>query len=446
VATTYSRVTIVNGTRRVDLALPRALPLSEVMPQLLGYAAPDGRPERPVSWTLAPVGGTALSLTSTLADAGVTDGDLLELRAGQEAIQPAYVEDVRDVLEDTMDATAQPWRPQTTIGFALVAGGAGLTLTALLPPARTPASAGAFAAAALVAALLVAAGWWAARMDQRSVAQLLVALAAVWGALAGWLAATFPAWPTGAGVGSGLAGALLVAVAARMVTPVATAHLAGLSVAGAAGIAVAVTDLAGADPLAAVRLVTVGAVLLVGVLPRLSLTVGGLATADYRVRHHGLVTSEQLGRRIEASNALLYGSLLGAAVVGTVGGCLLATSGSGWDTALGTVVGVALMLRSRVFSRVPQIVPLRVAGLAVLAAHGVRAVAETPSLRPWTVVAAAATVGLVIAVSAIPLSEVARARVKQLLNRTELAVVAALVPLAAAALGLFDRMREIVPS
>jgi type VII secretion integral membrane protein EccD len=445
VPTAYSRVTVVNGARRVDLALPSALPLSEVMPQLLDYCAPDSPPDRPAGWALARLGGTAIGLTATLADAGVTDGDVLELRAGQDAVRPAYVEDVRDVLEDTMDETARQWQPATTVGFGLATAGIGMAAAALLPQARAPGSAGALVTAVLVAGLLVLAGWWATRRGHPRVAQLVVAAAASWGGVAGWLVASYPAWPPAAALGSALAGGLVVAGAARAVTPVATAHLAVLSLLGVAGAGVGLTALAGADPLAGVRVAAVAAVLLVGVLPRVSLTAGGLASADYRVRNHGLVAGDELASRIEQSNALLYGGLLGAALVGVTGAVLLAGSGSTWDRLLGIAVGVALLLRSRVFSRTAQILPLRVAGLVTLAVHTGQAVQEAPAVRPWAVAIAAAAATGVVVLSAVPLSDVARARVKQLLNRAEFVVIVGMVALAAAALGLFVWVDGLAP-
>lgn len=443
--TAYSRVTVVNGTRRVDLALPSALPLSDVLPQLLGYCAPDTRPDRPAGWTLARLGGAGLSLENTLADAGITDGDVLELRTDQQTVHPVYVEDVRDTLEDTMDESARPWQPRTTVGFTLVAGSLGLALATLLPQARAARAVDALVAAVLVAALLVLAGWWADRRGHPRVAQLVVAVAALWGGVAGWLATTFQDWPLAPAIGGGLAGAVLVAAAARAITPVATAHVAALGLLAVAGAGVGGTELAGADPAAGVRVAAVGAVLLVGVLPRVSLTIGGLASADYLVRNHGLITGEALATRIEQSNALLYGGLLGTAVVGAAGGALLAAGDSIWDRLLGTSVGVALVLRSRVFSRTPQIVPLRAAGLAVLAVQAVQAVQETPELRPWAVALAVAAAAGAVGLSVIPLSEVARARVKQLLNRAELVVVVAMIALTAAALGGFDWVDRLAP-
>ena len=68
--TAYSRVTVVTADRVVDLALPSALPLADVMPQVMRYAAPDSGASGPLSWTLARVGGTALALANTLTDAG----------------------------------------------------------------------------------------------------------------------------------------------------------------------------------------------------------------------------------------------------------------------------------------------------------------------------------------------------------------------------------------
>lgn len=443
--TAYSRVTVVNDARRVDLALPSALPLTDVMPQLLGFCAPDGSPECPVGWTLGRVGGANISLASTLADAGVTDGDVLELRAGKEAIHPAYVEDVRDVLEDAVDESARQWQSRTTVAFALVTGAIVLAAAVLLPRTLHPAAVAPLVVAAVVAAWLVVVAWWAADHGHTTPAQVVVAVAALWGGVAGWLAATFVDWPLAAGAAGALTGALLVTAAARAMTTVATAHLAALALMSAAGVAAGAAEMVDLDPLTGVRLAAVGTVLVVGVLPRASLTVGGLAGADYLVRNQGLISEDALAARIRESTALLHGGILGATAVGVGTGVPLALTASIWDHLLGVTVGLALVLRSRAFSRVPQVVPLRVAGLVVVVAHAVRWIQDTPPLQPWAVPLAAAAVGIGVALSAVPLSDVARARAKQLLNRAEIVVVVVMIPLAAAALGLFDLVAEILP-
>ena len=271
----------------------------------------------------------------------------------------------------------------------MATGAVGLALAALLPQVWTPQAAGPLVTAISVAGLLGVAAWWTDRQKMPRIAQLALAVAALWGGVAAWSVATWAEWPAPATVGAALIGALMVTALIRTVTPVAGAQLGGLSLLGAAGAVVGVITVAGGDPLAGVRLAAVAAVLVVGVLPRVSLTIGGLASADYRVRNHGLVTSEALAARIAQSDALLYGSLLGVAVLGAATGGLLAGSELLWDRLLGVMAGAALVLRSRVFSRISQILPLRIAGLAVLAGHGVTLGQDWPPLRPWLVPAAA---------------------------------------------------------
>jgi type VII secretion integral membrane protein EccD len=447
VPTAYSRVTLVNGDRRVDLALPGALPLADVMPQLLRFCAPDEQPEQPVAWTVGRLGGPNLSLAQSLRDASVLDGEVLELRSPTTVAYPAYVEDVRDAVEDAVDEAGRQWRPTTTVAFSLVVAAALAAAAVLLPEAREPRSAGALALALAVAALGVLAGWWAsrtaswagrgreassepARSGNPLIAQAVMATGVLWGGVAGWLTATFQGSSRPASLAVALLGALLVALLARALTPLATALTTAVAVLAAAAVP------AGAFGPHALRVDAVLTVLFVGVLPRVSLTVGGLASDDFRVRNFGLVTGEQLAARIKQSSALLTGGIAGVAGVGLTAGLLL-TSGDGWDRLLGLAVGLALVLRSRVFSRIPHIVPLRVAGLVILAAQGLRAVRE--DLPGVSLVAAVATVCVVIvATSAVPLSEVARARVRQVLHMAEMAVVVAMVAVAGGALGGYD--------
>jgi type VII secretion integral membrane protein EccD len=442
----YSRVTLVAGTRRVDLAVPGAVPLADVMPQLLRLCAPAGDAQQPVPWTLGRLGGTNLSLTTTLQDAAVADGEVLELRAPQPVVRPAYVEDVRDAVEDAVDESGRRWRPRTTAGFALAVAAGLLACAVLLPEAQRPRDPVALTTAAVVAALGVLAAWWSDRSGHRHATHAVVATAGLWGGVGGWLASTYhtvsgsaPQVPLGAGpwptsLAVALAAGLAVVALARAVTAVATGHLAAAALLAAAGLPLAVAG----DWLTAVRVDAVLSVLVIGVLPRVSLTVGGLASDDYRVRRGGLVGGAELAARIRHSTALLYGGLAAASVIGLVSGVALANVGSTWDRLLGSAVGLALVLRSRVFSRVPQIVPPRVAGLVVLVAQGLRSGRETLHTGPWLVFWAAAVATVLVAASAIPLSDVARARVKQLLNLAEMLVVVAMVALAAGALGGYD--------
>ncbi len=433
--TAYSRVTLVSGARRVDLALPGALPLADVMPQVLRYCDPAETPESPVAWSLGRVGGPDIPLSRTLHDEEVADGEVLELRAPTETVHPAYVEDVRDAVEDAVDAAGREWTQRATIGFALGAAVVAAVALLLLPDLRRPRDPAVPGLATVVTALAVLGAWWAARRGQEAMARALVAVAGAWGAAAGWTAAVYqqaayqqlesvPAFA------SAVVGATLATVAARLVTPLAVGQLAMLVAVAAA----AVPGAAFGNTSAAVRLVAVGAVLVVGVLPRLSLTIGGLAGDDYRVRTFGLVSAERLAARIRQSNALLQGAILGVATVGGGAATVLIVTGDRWDRWLATLVGLALVLRSRVFSRVPHVVPLRAVGLAVLATQGFLTLRDA---LPAAGAVLAAAVALVV-LSAVGLSEVTRARVKQTLNIAEAVAVVAMIAIAAGALGAYD--------
>ena len=80
---------------------------------------------------------------------------------------------------------------------------------------------------------------------------------------------------------------------------------------------------------------------------------------------------------------------------------------------------------------------VRTAGVLVLAVQLGLAAYRTPTGSAWLPALAAAGVLAATAVSAVALSDVSRARVKQLLDAVEVVVVVTMVPLLAGALGLY---------
>ena len=80
-STGLTRVTINSPQRRVDVALPDAVPLAELLPELLQHAgadlADDGQHHG--GWLLRRGDGTPLAATAGLGAAGVRDGEVLHL-------------------------------------------------------------------------------------------------------------------------------------------------------------------------------------------------------------------------------------------------------------------------------------------------------------------------------------------------------------------------------
>ncbi len=442
--TAYSRVTIVTADRTVDLALPSALPLADLLPQLLRYAAPSPDGAGPAAWTLGRVGGTSLGLTQTLGDAGVVDGDVLELRPTTQASAPAVVEDVRDAVEDTVDSSGGTWDTRTTGSFVALAGAGALLLVALVQwwLGWTPGGGEDVTSAASAVVVLLGATAWTGRLGRERDARLVAVVALVWAVLLGDALGRALGLGTWGSVAATALTVVLVAGAARALSDAVTAHLSASVVAGAALLVLAATGAAGTDADQAVRVLPVLALLSVGVLPRLSLSVGGLAGADYRVRHAGRLDDADLRRRFRASNDLLVGGLVGVALVVVAAAVTLDLDGDDWDRTLALLLALTAALRSRVFSRVPHMLALRLAALLVLGVGLAQAAADR-DLGAWVVPAFGLAVLLGLGLATLRLSEVQRAQVKRTLNMVEFVVVVVLVVVLAGALGVYDALGGI---
>ncbi|KAA1395533.1 type VII secretion integral membrane protein EccD [Aeromicrobium ginsengisoli] len=445
--TAYSRVTVVTTDRTIDLALPNALPLADVLPQVMRYAAPDNTNGSPTSWTLAHLGGASLSLAQTLGDAGVLDGDILELRAQDDDVRPVAVEDVRDTVEDSVDASGGVWSTLTTRSFTVILGVAVLTALGVIAWAAGQLDEGGRlddvvtpTATLLTTAILLFVTWWSSRFARVVDAQVAAAGAMVFAALAGAVLgdrADVDSWEV---LAITVVSVALVAGIARLLTPAATGHLAVGAVVLVAGLSYAIVGWTDVPVDHYRRILPVVVLMVVGVIPLVSLSVGGLASADYRVRHVGRLDLVTLRARYRASNAVLIGSLVGISLVVAWGGIALDLAGSSWDRTLALTLAAAAILRSRLFSRTPHMLPLRVAGIAVVVFAAVRFAVEEESTTPWLVVAIALVLLAAVALSTLQMSEITRARVKRWLNVVEFLVVVDLLVVLFGALGIYEKM------
>jgi hypothetical protein len=193
----------------------------------------------------------------------------------------------------------------------------------------------------------------------------------------------------------------------------------------------------------ATRILPVLALLVVGSIPLISLSVGGVASADYRVRHVGRLDLAALQSRYRASNAVLVGSLAGIGLVIVVGGIALDLRDDPWDGTLALSLAAAASLRSRLFSRAPHMLPLRTAGLVVIAFVLVHFALDHEDLAPWLVVIVAVVMLAAIGVTSVPMSDITRARVKRILNAVEFLVVVDLLVVLFGAVGVYEQIGGI---
>lgn len=444
--TAYSRVTVVSAERTVDLALPSALPLSEVVPQVLRFCSPTTGKEQPTSWTLARVGGTPIPLGQTLSDAGVLDGEVLELRGQRASVKPAMVEDVRDAVEDSTDEAGGVWSPTTTVTYALLAAAALFTMLGMLqfvlPRLVTDDDVVEIVSGFVVVGAMLGATAWATQVSHPWVEQICLGVAMGWGYLVGSglgeVSELQPEWHWIIG----LSCAAAVAGGGRILTPSGIAHVSWSAFVLAAGVVAGVLGLVtviDVPQLQDARAIPVVLLLVVGVLPRVSLSVGGLASADYRVRNAATVTTAQLRARYRESNGLLMGALIGIATIVVWGGWHLVQSDLWWDRYLVASMGLVAILRSRVFSRTQHLVPLRVAGTIVLTLEALAVAQDYEPLRTWLVLVFVAIAGATVGTSSLGMSEVTRARIKRTLNIVEFLIVVEMIVMMCGALGVFEK-------
>lgn len=161
------------------------------MPQLLRICGSDGvtggaTAAEPSRWTIARIGGGALDLGQSLESAGVTDGEVLELRAVHAPVRPAFVEDVRDVLEDVIDGSASFWSPSDTARWTGVVLAVTAAVAAVPLHAGGPGRGWVLGLELVVATSLIWLTVAVGRPAGAGTARLLAGTAVGWGALAGW--------------------------------------------------------------------------------------------------------------------------------------------------------------------------------------------------------------------------------------------------------------------
>ena len=189
VASGLLRVTVTSGSRRVDLVLPGAIPVAELVPELARSVGLLDAATVYGGYRLVTQDGRILASDASLTIQGVADGGVLIVAAGVDDEPQRVYDDVVEAMADVVERELQPWSPAQGRRTALGAAAILLVLGALalvLPGESLLAG----AAAAVIAALLVALGVVLARAQGEPEAGVAVSLMATpYAAVAGLLLA-----------------------------------------------------------------------------------------------------------------------------------------------------------------------------------------------------------------------------------------------------------------
>lgn len=429
-ATRFTRVTIAGDDRQVDISLPASAPVAEQLPMVLRLLSIPSTPV-PMGWVLSTPELGTLPRDRSLDEVGILDGMVLYLTPAPAAAAPPFVDDVESAAGETVAAIAPAFA-----GGHRRSGIAGLLAPVLL-------------AASVIAALAPGPISW---MGAALAAVVALTVGAVVTERGGGFAAAMAIPATGVLVyvvesqRSGFTGAnLMLVLTGASLALIAVGLVRQASTATAGGVTATVLALvswiglfAGLPGYRMAALVMLLAVICAGLAGQFALGGAGLVNllvADERGERVPRTTvAESVRRGTAIATGVVWACSIAAALAALV---LIRTQlpGSrGWIPPLFGVVGAAVFaLRSRMFSRVRQVVPML--GVAVLGGAVVATMVPRWALMTDQKAAAAATLGVLALVAILlaatgfsALAEVPRMRLRRLFEALEFVAVLALVP------------------
>jgi type VII secretion integral membrane protein EccD len=438
-----ARVIIAVADGRFEMAVPEHPPLHAVLPALLGRITTD---QSGADWAVRRTDGSALDPRRSLGQQQVRDGEVLHIVTSDvEWPEPTYED--RILLDVGARGTGPPRAAATVVAAVVLVS----TPAALLPVANWPALGAAMLA---VAVLLVGAGAVTSRLGPAGPAAALGVLGLVYGFAGGLLAVGGTRSPLGMG-----APHLLVASSALLVLSVgAYAEFArhGRTFVGGilAGFTGLVSGLAALGPLDSAGVAALAATALLVVMPGmplLSVRMGRVPTpsvprgADELLAGGDLVPDAVVRDRVLKSHALLTGGLVGIGAALSVAVAALAAAGGRAPLLLAGVASAAMLLRARLFVALAHRLVVLITGLVGALATAVGVVLGTPvALRLGLVMPLLVAGAAIVCAAGLVYS---RRRPSPQLGRLadvlDVLLTLALAVIAASALGLYHAMRGL---
>ena len=434
------RVTVASGSRRVDLVLPGAVPVAELVPELARSVGLLDALTVYGGYTVTTAEGRRLAGDVGLLVQGVEDGGLLTVSAGVDADPPRVYDDVVEAMTDVVERDLRPWSPASGRRTALVAAGLLLVLGAGSLLLQTD-SALAGTAAALVAACLLAGAIVLSRVQDEPEAAVAVSwTSALYAAVAGLLLA-----PAGDLFGLPVAlaglGALVIGLLSLLGVGEGRALVLPPAIVGAVFLVTGLV-LDGVEAEAAEVLVGLLVLLVLcgSVFPWLALGLTGRGVEQIYSVADITADPEDIDAAAVGSDARLAHEIL-VAIASTVGLLLVLVAplavGLGLSgTLLAVVCAGVLMLRTRQYRTGTEVLVGLVSGLLGLFSVALSLLWLHPDWRPTTAVVLAATGGVLLALTLVPATpSVRRGRLGDV---AETVALVSLLPLAVVATGLFS--------
>lgn len=434
------RVTVTSGTRRVDLVLPGAVPVAELLPELARSVGMLDALTVYGGYRLVTAEGRPLAPDSGLISQGVEDGGLLSVAAGIDEEPPRVYDDVVEAMTDVVERDLEPWRPAAGRRTALASAALlmGLGAIALIIQRGTLLAA---VAAVVVAVVLVGGAVVLSRVQHERDAAVAVAwMGATYAAVAGLMLVTDPpffGFPLAAAGGGALVAGLLALVGIGAGRTLVIPPVVVGAVVTATGLLMEVSDVDAAVVLttALVLVVLTGSVFPWLALGVTSTTVEQLYTDADIVADPAAVDPERVRADARVAHEILV------AISGTVGLLLvmitpLAVRLGLSGTLLSVVACCVVMLRTRQYRTGLEVLVGLVSGVLGLAVTAVAVLLWWPDWRPTAAVVLAAAGAVLLLATLVPGSpSVRRGRLGDVVESLGLL---ALLPLLVVATGVLS--------
>ena len=436
-AGTLVRVSIVSEDRRLDVGLPAQVPLIELIP---GFARSLGVLDPTLAhggYALHRADGSVLDPGRSSLAQSVHDGELLTLVRGGLITEPRIYDDVVEAVIDATLDQHQAWTATDNARTALAVSLTFLGLCAVLLLSVGPSiGIGAIIAGGGALVLIVTAAILT-RMGQPEAGHALGLAAALFGAIAGYLALpeqTIWGWPlAAAGLGALVVGGLGLAFTQQK----PEIHLIPVVL----GAAIGITSLAAA-------LIAPGShapyAVMVAVTATLSNGLPWLALNSTRIRvispqsdldvfaHPAPIDADDVKRRTAAGQRVLVALRVALGLAVLCATPLVAGSGAA-GAMLCALAFVGMMFQSRqTYARIGVLVLMSIGAIG-LAVTGLTVSATQPALRPVLLILLLAVTAVLVALTL--LNPKTRLRLGRLADTVEVLALALLLPLGAVSLG-----------
>ena len=442
------RVTVASGTRRVDLVLPGAVPVAELVPELARSVGLLDATTVYGGYRLVTVDGRELAPDSGLTIQGVEDGGVVTVVAGVADPSPRVYDDVVEAMADVVERDLKPWSPETGRRTALCAAALLMALGALALLIQHESTVAVAAAALVAVALVVGAIVLSRGQDEPDAAVAVAWMGTGYAAVAGLMWALPDEWPDswqdtlfgypvaaagGAAMVAGLVALVGLGEGRTLVIPPIVVGAIFL----VSGLA---TEHLGWDPAVVLTSTLVLVVLAGSVFPWLALGATGtdvdqLFTVADITADPDDIDPDRVGADARTAHEILVG------VSATVGLLLvlvapLAVSLGVSGTLIAVLSCLVVMLRTRQYRTGAEVLVGLVSGVLGLVSVGISMIWLHPDWRPVAAVALAATGAVLLAITLLPTTpSVRRGRLGDL---AETVALLSLLPLLVVATGLLD--------